>query len=185
MSPILSRPPRAPRSSPVNPGAQAPGSGKGTTASEKLTGAPRATRPDKARQTKARPRGTPERHAAGQNQGTRTGAKQQRPPRSANPGSAHNPQRTTAQEQVPGNIQPTRHTPKRGMAGYKQMEHTDTHTPTPQPGVAGRSRNSSPSTHKDAARPSQERRGTRGACTQTHLHPNTPARERCPGLVPY
>ena len=33
----------------------------------------------------AGPRGTPERHAAGHNQGTRTGAKQQRPPGAANP----------------------------------------------------------------------------------------------------
>ena len=48
-------------------------------------------------------RRTPERHAAGQNQGTRRGAKQQRPPGAANPESAHNTQRTTAQEQVPSN----------------------------------------------------------------------------------
>ena len=51
----------------------------------------------------AGPRGTPERHAAGHNQGTRTGAKQQRPPDAADPEKAHNTQRTTAQEQVPGN----------------------------------------------------------------------------------
>ena len=51
----------------------------------------------------AGPRGAPERHAAGHNQGTRTGAKQQRPPGAANPESAHNTQRTTAQEQVPSN----------------------------------------------------------------------------------
>ena len=51
----------------------------------------------------AGPRGTPERHAAGHNQGTRTGAKQQRPPGAANPESAHNTQRTTAREQVPSN----------------------------------------------------------------------------------
>ena len=49
------------------------------------------------------PRGTPERHAAGHNEGTRTGARQQRPPAAANPESAHNRQRTTAQEQVPSN----------------------------------------------------------------------------------
>ena len=49
------------------------------------------------------PRGTPERPPAGQNQGTRTGAKQQRPPGAANPESAHNTQRTTTQEQVPSN----------------------------------------------------------------------------------
>ena len=51
----------------------------------------------------AGPRGTPERHAAGHNQGTRTGAKQQRPPGAANPEIAHNTQGTTAQEQVPSN----------------------------------------------------------------------------------
>ena len=48
-------------------------------------------------------RGTPERHAAGHNQGTQTGAKPQRPPGAAHPESAHNTQRTTAQEQVPSN----------------------------------------------------------------------------------
>ena len=51
----------------------------------------------------AGPRGTPGRHAAGHNQGTRTGAKQQRPPAAANPESGHNTQRTTAREQVPSN----------------------------------------------------------------------------------
>ena len=63
MSPVLGRPPRAPRNHPVKPGAQAPGVGKGTTASGKPTGAPRATGPDKAWRTtrghEARQRGTP------------------------------------------------------------------------------------------------------------------------------
>ena len=63
MSPVLGRPPRAPRSRPVKPGAQARGLGKGTTASGKPTGAPRATGPDEARRTtrghQARQRGTP------------------------------------------------------------------------------------------------------------------------------
>ena len=63
MSPVLGRPPRAPRSRPVKPGAQAPGLGKGTTASVKPTGAPRAAGPDEARRTtrghEARQRGTP------------------------------------------------------------------------------------------------------------------------------
>ena len=49
-------------------------------------------------------------------------------------------------------------------------------TPTPQPGVVGRNRKQSPSTHTHAARPSQEGRGTSGARTQAHTHPNTPAR---------
>ena len=51
----------------------------------------------------AGPRGTPERHAAGHNRGTRTGAKPQRPPGATNPESAHNTHRTTAQEQVHSN----------------------------------------------------------------------------------
>ena len=63
MSPVHGRPPRALRSHPVKPGAKAPGVGKGTTASEKPTGARRATGLDEARRTtrghKARQRGTP------------------------------------------------------------------------------------------------------------------------------
>ena len=63
MSPVLGRPPRAPRSRPVKPGAQAPGVGKGTTASGKPTRALRATGPDEARRTtlghEACQRGTP------------------------------------------------------------------------------------------------------------------------------
>ena len=63
MRPVLGRPPRAPSSHPVKPGAQAPGLGKGTTASGKPTGAPRATGPDEARRTtrghEARQRGRP------------------------------------------------------------------------------------------------------------------------------
>ena len=46
---------------------------------------------------------TPKRHAAGHNQGTRTGTKQQQPPGAADPESAHNKQQTTAREQVPSN----------------------------------------------------------------------------------
>ena len=63
MSPVLGRPPRAPCSRPVNPGAKAPRMGKGTTASGKPTGALRATGPDEARRTtrghEARQRATP------------------------------------------------------------------------------------------------------------------------------
>ena len=50
------------------------------------------------------------------------------------------------------------------------------HTPKPQPGVAGRSRSLSPNTQSHTTHPSQERRGTSGGRTQTHTHPNTPAR---------
>ena len=63
MSPVHGRPPRAPRSHPVKPGAQAPGVRKGTTASVRPTAAPRATGPDESRRTtrghEARQRGTP------------------------------------------------------------------------------------------------------------------------------
>ena len=44
------------------------------------------------------PRGTPERHVAGYNHGTRTGAMQQRPPGAANPDSARHNHKTTAEE---------------------------------------------------------------------------------------
>ena len=101
MSPFLSRPPRAPRSHPVKPGATAPWVGEGTTATGKPTGGPRATGPDEERRANAGPRGTPERHAAGHNHSTRTGAKPQGPPGAANPGSAHNTRRTAARDKVP------------------------------------------------------------------------------------
>ena len=105
----------------------------------------------------AGPRGTPERHAAGHNQGTRTGAKQRRPPGAADPGSAHNTQQTTAHKQVPGNSQPTHHKPKQG--------------------VAGRSPNPSPSTYTHNAQPSQEWRGAAETRAQNHTPtPRTPAR---------
>ena len=143
-------------------------------ASGRPTGAPRATGPDEARRTNAGPRGPPERYAAGHNQGTQTAAKQQRAAGAANPGSAHNPQSTTAQEQVPGKTQPTHRTPQPGVAGTSGAHiKADTHT---KPGVAGRSGNQSPSTHTHTAQPSQEWRGTSGARTKTHTHPNTPAR---------
>ena len=77
----------------------------------------------------AGPRGTPERHAAGHNQSTGTGAKQQRPPGAANPGSAHNTQRTTAPERVRGNTKPTHHKRHPRMAGYKRSAQTQAHTP--------------------------------------------------------
>ena len=69
-----------------------------------------------------------------------------------------------------------RRTPQPGVTGYKGSTHTNTHTPTPQPGVAGRSRNPSPNTHTRTADPSQCWRGTRGAPTPAHTHPNTQAR---------
>ena len=65
-----------------------------------------------------------------------------------------------------------------GVAGYRGSRHQrkKTHTPTPQPRVAGCSRNPSPNTPIPPAHPSQEWRATRGAPTQAHTCPNTPAR---------
>ena len=108
MSPVPGRPPRAPRSHPVKPGATAPGVGEGTTATGKPTGAPRATGPDEERRTNPGPRGTPDRHAARHNHGRRTGAKPQRPPGALNPGSAHNTRRTAARDKVPRTAGPPR-----------------------------------------------------------------------------
>ena len=108
MSPVLGRPLRAPRSHPVKPGATAPWVGEGTTATGKPTGATRVTGPDKERRTNVGPRGTPGRHAASHNDGTRTGAKPQQPPGAANPGSAHNTQRTAARDKVPRTAGPQR-----------------------------------------------------------------------------
>ena len=86
---------------------QKPPVGEGATATGKPTGAPRATGLDEARRINTGPQGTPERHAAGHNQGTQTGAKKRRAPGAANPGSAHNMHRTTAPEKVPSNTQPS------------------------------------------------------------------------------
>ena len=71
---------------------------------------------------------------------------------------------------------PTPHTQARLGGVPAECVHKHTHTQTPQPGRVGRSRNPSPSTHTHTAQPSQEWRGTSGACTQAHTGPNTPAR---------
>ena len=71
---------------------------------------------------------------------------------------------------------PTPHTPARSGGLQAEHAHKDTHTQTPQPGVAGRSRNPSRNTDTHTAHPSQGWRRTSGARTQTHTHPNTPAR---------
>ena len=107
-SPVVGRPPRAPRRHPVKLGATAPWGGRGTTATGKLTGASRATRTAEERRTNVGPRGTPERHVINHNHGTRTGAKPQRPPGAANPGSARNKRRTAARDKVPRTAGPPR-----------------------------------------------------------------------------
>ena len=105
--------------------------------------------------------GTPEGHAAGHNQGTRTCAKKHRPPGAANRGGSHNTQRTTAQVQVPGSTKPTHRTPQ-PRSGGAQAERAHKHTPTltMQQGVAGHNRNPGPITHTHATHPSKEWRGT-------------------------
>ena len=57
-----------------------------------------------------------------------------------------------------------------------ERRHQHTPNPTPQPGVAGSSRNPRPNTQTHGAHPSREWRGTSGAPTRAHTHPNTPAR---------
>ena len=72
---------------------------------------------------------------------------------------------------------PTARTPARSGGVQAERPHQHTHSPTPQPGVAGLSRNRSPNTQTPTAHPSQEWRGTRGACTQTR-EPRHPSQER-------
>ena len=123
MSPVLGRPPRAPRSRPVKPGATAPGVGEGTRTTKQPTGAPTATGPEKARRNNAGPRGTPERHAAGHNHGTRTGAKQGRPLGASNPGSTHNTRRTAAREKLPRIAGLQARTPNPQQVGSRPRQH--------------------------------------------------------------
>ena len=96
---------RPPSACPAQPPSKAGGpSPRGVERHHGVGKADRSTESDRTGRGAAHhagPRGTPERHAAGHNQGTRTGAKPQRPPGAANPESAHNTHRTTAQKQVP------------------------------------------------------------------------------------
>ena len=79
---------------------------------------------------------------------------------------------------------PAPHTSARSGGVQADSAHKHTHTPTTQPGVAGRSPNPSPSTHTHTAHPIQEWRGTSGARTQAHTHPNNPARSGGPQPKP-
>ena len=102
MSPVLGQPPRASRSHPVKPGAQAPGVGRGTTASGKPTGAPRGTGPDEARHTtrghQARQRSTPLATTKAHAQVPSNNGRRVPPTR-----RARTTRITTAREQVPSN----------------------------------------------------------------------------------
>ena len=171
-SQVLGQPPRAPRSGPVNPGAQAPGLWKGTTAWEKLTGAPRATGPGKVRRTNAGPGGTTETHAAGHHQGTRTGAKQQRPPGAANPESATNKRSEPGARANPNH---TLQTP--ASNGGLQAEGANRHTHPNSPARSGGAQPKPEPKHTHPRRTSQPGLAgyRRSAHTNTHTHPNTPA----------
>ena len=97
---------------------ESPGPGKSTTALGKPTGA-RSARTERGGAHHAGPAGTPERGAAGNNQGTRRGAKKQRPPDAADPDSSHDTQQTTAEEQVLGN---TSHRPDSHVCTRQQNQ---------------------------------------------------------------
>ena len=166
-----------PAQPPSKAGGASPRGGERHHGDRKADRSPESDRTERGASHHAGPRGTPERHAAGHSQGTRTGAKQRRPPAVTNPESAHNTQRTTAHEQVPGNSQPKHHKPQPGVAGRSQNRSPNTHPKrTPQPEVAGRSGNPSPNTHTHTAHPCQEWLGASGARTRAHTQPNTPAR---------
>ena len=95
--------------------------------------------------------------------------------------STHTPRHLSQERRGAGATQAqahtsTLHTPTRSGGVQAERAHKHTDSQTPQPGVAGRSRNPSPSTHTHGAHPSQEWRGTSGACPPTHTHPNTEAR---------
>ena len=99
------------------------------------------------------PRGTPERHAASQNQGTRTDAKQRCPPGAANPESAQNTQPTTARGQVPSNTsrRPDRRAANPAPAGHETAAvRVDACAPEGHPVPAGYER---PPSRRTSARP--------------------------------
>ena len=116
-----------------------------TTPMGKPIGAPRATEPEETRCTNVGPRDTSERHTAGRSQGTRTGAKQQRPPGATKQGSGHHMHQTGAREKVPRDSQPGQGRPPRDTlaapAEHSARKATRTvgsagphaRTPNPQP----------------------------------------------------
>ena len=113
----------------------------------------------------------PEGHAAGHNQGTRTGAKQQRPPVAANPGSANNNHQTKAREMVPRQTKPPTECGCR--KGAWPVERARPHTGTPHPEPKG----SGPGRHaprmggqgRESAQPLKTLTEGRGAANQAPL----------------
>ena len=189
MSPVLGRSPRAPDSHPVKPGAQARGLGKGTTASRKPTGAPRATGPDEVRRTtrghqarqRRKPLATTKSYGrVPSNNGhwvpeTRAGSTTRNEPRHQNRCQATPNTHTTNPSQEwrgTGRARTQAHTHPNTPArsGGAQPEPKPKHTlqaRTPQPGVAGYKRSAHTNTHKPQ-HPSQEWRGAAQTGAQEH-----------------
>ena len=173
---VLGRSPRVLRSCAVDPGAKAPVRGR-------HHGVGKADRSTESGQTgrgvahHTGQRGTPERQAAGHNQGTGTGAEQQQPPAGANPESAHNTQRTTAQEKVPGNTQPTHHKPRPGLAGCRRSAHTDAQTYSNTSASNGRAQPKPQTKHTPTPHTPARNGGLQAEGTCKHTHPNTPNQE--------
>ena len=94
-----SRPDSAcPAQLPSKSGGESPRDGKMHHGVRKANRSTESDRTGRGAAHHAGPRGTPERHAAGHNHGTRTGAIQQQPPGAANPDSARHNHTTTAEE---------------------------------------------------------------------------------------
>ena len=191
MSPVLCQPPSKAGGASLWVGERHHGVGKDNRSTE-------SDRTGRGEAHHVGPRGTPERQAARHNQGTRTGAKQQRPPGAANPGGAHNTQQTTAQNRCQATPNPDTTRPSqewRGTSGARTQGHTHPDTParsggaqpkpepkhtrprrTPQPGVAGYEGSAHANAHT-LQHPGQEWRGEAETGAQVHTPtPHTPAR---------
>ena len=198
MSPVLGGPPRAPRSHPLKPGAQAPGAGKGATALGKTTGAPRAAGPNEARHTtrghQARQRGTPP---------ATTKAHEQVPSNNDYQVPQTRAARTTRNEpwhrnrcQAPPNPHTAHPSQKwRGTSGARTEAHTHSDTPagsggaqpkpepkhthpgqTRQPGVAGYKKSAHENTHTPTSRPGVAGH-SRNPSPSRHIHTAHPSQE--------
>ena len=182
-----------PAQPPSRAGGASPRVVKGTTASEKPTGAPRAAAPDEARRTtrghQARQRGTPPSttKAHGQvpsNNGNRvaqtlaatTGRNeprhQKRCQATPNPHTPNASQETRGTSRARTQAHTHRHTPARSGAAQPKPEPKRTHPQrTAQPGVVAYKRRAHTNTH-EPQHPSQEWWGA--AETQARAHTPTP-----------
>ena len=139
----------------------------------------------------AEPPGTPERHAAGHNEGTQTSAKQQQPTGAANPDSAHRNRcqetpsprithcrqewRGTSRARTQGHTHPDIPARSGGAQPKPEPRHTRPRR-TPGPGVAGYKRSAHANAHT-AHRTSQESWGAAETGAQVHTPtPHTRAR---------